>query len=210
MWNNWDFGAISFVTLLSYYLQVCETQTHTKVPKKQQKHTKRYTAWSSPACAIPHAAPVQCDSSFVNHWSHVFQWPGTAAPPASRYRLFKCSIGERLKFMQGHWGCDNYNHRFLALQWQPFVIFTWVIPAAQGCWQACTDLVACSPLFPMEPPYTPPTPLQPTQAQPDQSQRLTLPLGRSHLSAPLPHARAVKGYKSFSGVYGVERPFVGY
>lgn len=135
---------------------------HTHVPKKQQKHTKRYTAWPPPACAIPHAAPAQCDSSFVNHWSRVFQWPGTAAPPASRYRLFKCSIGERLKFMQGHWGCDNYNHRFLALQWQPFVIFTWVIPAAQGCWQACTDLVACSPLFPTEPPtHRPPLCNQP-------------------------------------------------
>lgn len=47
--------------------------------------------------------------------------------PASICRLFKCSIGEGLKFMQGHWGCDNYNHRFLAPQWQPFVIFARVI-----------------------------------------------------------------------------------
>lgn len=150
----------------------------------------------NPSCS---AGP--CDSSFVNHWTRVFQWPGTASPPASRYRLFKCSIGERLKFMQGHWGCDNYNHRFLALQWQPFVIFTWVIPAAQGCWQACTDLVACSPLFPLEPPSSNAHPPQAARAQTDQSQRLTLPVGPRRLSAhsiPPPQQR---GKIRFTGEY---------
>lgn len=111
------------------------------------KHTVQqavaYTDSASCMCN-PSCRRGPCDSSFVNQWSSVFQWRRTA----SRYRLFKCSIGERLKFMQGHWGCDNYNHRFLAWQWQPFVIFTWVIPAAWGCWQACTDLVACRPLLP--------------------------------------------------------------
>lgn len=35
---------------------------------------------------------------------------------AAQRTLFKCSIGEGLKFTQGHRGCDNYNHRFLAPQ----------------------------------------------------------------------------------------------
>lgn len=116
-----------------------------------------------------------CERSFVNQWSSVFQWRRTA----SRYRLFKCSIGERLKFMQGHWGCDNYNHRFLAWQWQPFVIFTWVIPAAWGCWQACTDLVACRPLLPRWLSFH----HQPARAEPDL--RLTLPVGQTLHSPPL-------------------------
>ena len=44
--------------------------------------------------------------------------PGLGARRAGRglcgaqRRLFKCSIGEGLKFTQGHRGCDNYNHRF--------------------------------------------------------------------------------------------------
>lgn len=125
----------------------------TRAEQAAKAHKETHRVAVSSMCN-PSRSVGLCDSSFVNHWTRVFQWPGTAGPPASRYRLFKCSIGERLKFMQGHWGCDNYNHRFLALQWQPFVIFTWVIPAAQGCWQACTDLVACSPLFPLEPPQT--------------------------------------------------------
>lgn len=40
---------------------------------------------------------------------------GPAGRPGRRgaqQRLFKCSIGEGLKFTQGHRGCDNYNHRF--------------------------------------------------------------------------------------------------
>lgn len=51
----------------------------------------------------------------VSLLASVFSMKGTRSP-ASRCRLFKCSIGEGLKFMQGHWGCDNYNHRFLAPQ----------------------------------------------------------------------------------------------
>lgn len=33
-----------------------------------------------------------------------------AGAPRCAAKAFKCSIGEGLKFTQGHRGCDNYNH----------------------------------------------------------------------------------------------------